>query len=130
MTSLSTKYRLLLTLMCLASGWPLSALGLGQGDNEGQFSPGMLAHKLHLLNCQFELTESELTTRSVAESKLKELDQVFTDIKGLEAEFRRGRYYPDLLDEQIVIAREKLRLIAADRAKYARQTVTSFLAGE
>jgi len=50
----------------------------------------------------------------VAESKLKELDQVFTDIKRLEAEFRRGRYYPDLLDEQIVIAREKLRLIAAD----------------
>ena len=100
--------------MYLASGWALSALGLGQGDNEGEFCPGTLAHKLHLLNCQFELTESELTTRSVAESKLKELDQAFTDIKRLEAEFRRGRYYPDLLDEQIVIAREKLRLIAAD----------------
>jgi len=50
----------------------------------------------------------------VAESKLKELDHAFTDIKRLEAEFRGGRYYPDLLDEQIVIAREKLRLIAAD----------------
>jgi hypothetical protein len=114
MTSLSTKHRVLVTLMYLASGWPLSALGLGQGDNEGEFSPGMLAHKLHLLNCQFELTESGLTTRSVAESKLMELDQVFADIKRLEAEFRGGRYYPDLLDEQIVIAREELRLIAAD----------------
>src|SRR5262249_51546224 len=60
MTSLSTKHRLWVTLMCLVSGWPLSALGLGQGDNEGEFSPGLLAHKLHVLNCHFELTNRGL----------------------------------------------------------------------
>jgi hypothetical protein len=114
MTFGSKTHRLLVTLICLVLSWPLSALGLGQGVDEGEFSPGMLAHKLHVLKCQFELTESELSMRSVAGWKLKKLDQVYTDMKHLEAEFRRGSYYPDLLDEQIVIAREKLRLIAAD----------------
>jgi hypothetical protein len=32
----------------------------------------------------------------------------------LETEFQRGGYYPDLLDEQIVIVLEDLQLILAD----------------
>jgi hypothetical protein len=47
----------------------------------------------------------------------KKLEHVYNEIKCLEAEFRCGKYYPDLLDEQIVIIREDLRLILADPVK-------------
>jgi hypothetical protein len=53
---------------------------------------------------------------NAAAPALKELERVSYDIKGLEAAFRCGRYYPDLLDERIVITREKLRLILAGPA--------------
>ncbi|HEY2422995.1 MAG TPA: hypothetical protein VGH55_02765 [Chthoniobacterales bacterium] len=106
----SKKNCLLVALICGVLSWPLSARS--HGVDQGEFSPEMLAHKLHLLNCQFEQMETELS--SAAGSKLKKLDEIYTDIKHLEAEFRSGRYYADLLDEQIVIVREKLRLIVAD----------------
>src|SRR5262249_58850665 len=44
----------------------------------------------------------------------KRLVHVYNEIKRLETEFRCGKYYPDLLDEQIVIIREELRLILAE----------------
>jgi len=76
----------------------------------------MLAHKLQQLKSQFEQVEAELLMRGGADSKLKklELEDVYTRIERLETEFHRGGYYPDLLDEQIVIAREKLRQVLAD----------------
>ena len=112
MTPGSKKHRLLVTLICLVLSWPLSALGLGQGVDEGEFSPGMLAHKLHLLNSQFEL--AQFLMRSGTESKLKDLQRVNAKIKCLKVEFRHGRIEPDLLDEQIVIVREELRSILTD----------------
>jgi len=89
---------------------------LSQWIDEGEFSPAMLAHKLGQLKSQFEQVEAELLMRGGADSKLKklELEDVYSRIKRLEAEFRRGGYYPDLLDEQIVIVREGLRMILAD----------------
>ena len=102
----------LIVLICLSLGWPLVALN--QEIDEGEFSRTMLSYKLQLLKNQFEETEMRLLTRSVAASEAKKLEHVYNEIKCLEAEFRCGRYYPDLLDEQIVIIREELRLIPAD----------------
>lgn len=78
----------------------------------------MLTQKLRQLNSRFEQTEAELLMRGGAESKRKklELEDVYTRIRRLEIEFRGGEYYPDLLDEQIVIVLEDLRLILADPA--------------
>jgi hypothetical protein len=74
----------------------------------------MLGYKLQLLKNQFEQAEMRLLSQSVAGTTLKKLERVYSEIKRLEAEFRCGRYYPDLLDEQIVIIREELRQIPAD----------------
>ena len=94
----------------------LPAGALSQWIDEGEFSRAMLAHKLHQLKSQFEQVEAELLMRGGAESKLKklELEDAYTKLNRLETEFRRGEYYPDLLDEQIVLVREDLRLILAD----------------
>ena len=103
-----------LVLACLVFAQPSGAIS--QWIDEGEFSQAMLAHKLRQLKSQFEQTEAELLVRDKAESKLKklELEDLYTRIKRLETEFQRGGYYPDLLDEQIVIVREDLRLILAD----------------
>ena len=103
---------LLIALICLALAWP--SVALSQEIDEGEFSQAMLHYKLQLLKAQFEETERKLSTRIVAGTTLKKLEHVCSEIKRLEAEFRCGRYYPDLLDEQIVIIREELRLIPAD----------------
>jgi hypothetical protein len=102
----------LAVLICLTLTWPLVALS--QEIDEGEFSRKMLGYKLQLLKNQFEQTEMRLLSQSVAGTTLKKLERVYSEIKRLEAEFRCGRYYPDLLDEQIVIIREELRLIPAD----------------
>jgi hypothetical protein len=99
-------------LICLTLAWP--PVALSQGIDEGEFSEAMLGYKLQLLKNQFEQTERKLSTWIVAGTTLKKLEHVYNDIKCLEAGFRRGSYYPDLLDEQIVIIREELRLILAD----------------
>ena len=106
----------LLILFSLALTSPAGALS--QWIDEGEFSRAMLAQKLRQLNSRFEQTEAELLMRGGAESKRKklELEDVYTRIRRLEIEFRGGEYYPDLLDEQIVIVREDLRLILADPA--------------
>jgi hypothetical protein len=66
------------------------------------------------LKNHFEQTEMRLLSQSAAGTTLKKLERVYSEIKRLEAEFRCGRYYPDLLNEQIVIIHEELRLIPAD----------------
>ena len=96
-------------LICLTLAWP--PLALRQEIDEGEFSEAMLGYKLQLLKAEFEQTERKLSTWIVAGTTLKKLEHVCNEIKRLEAEFRCGRYYPDLLDEQIVINREELRLI-------------------
>ncbi len=101
----------LAVLICLILTWPLVALS--QEIDEGEFSRKMLGYKLQLLKNQFEQTEMRLLSQRAAGTTLK-LERVYSEIKRLEAEFRCGRYYPDLLDEQIVIIREELRLIPAD----------------
>src|SRR6201984_2672408 len=102
----------LIVLICLSLAWP--PVALNQEIDEGEFSRTMLGYKLRLLKAQFEQTEMSVLTGSVAGTTLKNLERVYSKIKRLEAEFRCGRYYPDLLDEQIVITREELRLIPAD----------------
>jgi hypothetical protein len=89
---------------------------LSQWIDEGEFSRVMLAHKLQQLKSQFEQVEAELLMRGGEKSKLKklELEDADTKINRLQTEFRRGGYYPDLLDEQIVLLREDLRVILAD----------------
>jgi hypothetical protein len=79
----------------------------------------VLGYKLQLLKNQFEQAEMKLLTPSVVAARATKLEQVNNEIKCLEAEFRCGRYYPDLLDEQIAIIREELRLILAAPGKNA-----------
>ena len=101
----------LIVLICSSLWWPLVALS--QEIDEGEFSRTMLGYKLQLLKNQFEQTEIMLLTRCVVASNAKKLEHIYSEIKRLETEFRCGKYYPDLLDEQIVIVREELRLILA-----------------
>ena len=104
----------LLIFVSLVLALPTGALS--QWIDEGEFSRVMLAHKLQQLKSQFEQVEAELLMRGGEKSKLKklELEDAYTKLNRLETEFRRGEYYPDLLDEQIVLVREDLRLILAD----------------
>jgi hypothetical protein len=115
----------LIVLICSSLMWPLVALN--QEIDEGEFSRTMLGYKLQLLKNQFEQTEMRFLTRSVAGSGAKRLEHVYNEIKCLEAEFRCGKYYPDLLDEQIVVVREELRLILADPVKTISMSEPGFL---
>jgi hypothetical protein len=108
---------LLIALICFTLAWP--PVALRQEIDEGEFSQAMLGYKLQLLKAEFEQTERKLSTWLVAGTTLKKLEHVCSEIKRLEAEFVCGRYYPDLLDEQIVINREELRLIPADPVETA-----------
>jgi len=111
------KNCVLVVLIYLSLLSPLVALS--QEIEEGEFFRQMLGYKLQLLKNQFEQTEMKLLTPSVAAARATKLEQVNNEIKCLEAEFRCGRYYPDLLDEQIAIIREELRLILAAPGKNA-----------
>jgi hypothetical protein len=115
----------LVVLICLSLTWPLVALS--REIDEGEFSRKMLGYKLQLLKNQFEQTEMRLLTPSMVAARAKKLEEVYNEIKCLEAEFRCGRYYPDLLDEQIVIIREELRLMLADPGKPTSMPEPSFL---
>ena len=115
----------LIALICLSLAW--RPFALSQEIDEGEFSRTMLGYKLQVLKSQFEQTEMRLLTRCVAASNAKNLEHVYNEIKRLEAEFRCGRYYPDLLDEQIVIIREELRLILADPAETTPMSEPAFL---
>ena len=116
---------MLIVLICLSLMWPLVALS--QEIDEGEFSRTMLGYKLQLLKNRFEQTEMKLLTRSATGSMAKKLEHVYNEFKYLEAEFRCGRYYPDLLDEQIGIIREELRLILGDPANSKSRSEPGFL---
>lgn len=112
----------------MAAGWKPACIGLAltclifpqppvarsQGLDEGEFSPAMLRYKLQLLSVEFEQAKAKILTRGAAGVTLKKLDRIHQEIECLEAALQRGRYYPDLLDEQIVTAGEKLRLTITD----------------
>jgi len=115
----------LIVLICLSLGWPLVVLS--QEIDEGEFSRTRLSYKLQLLKNQFEETEMRLLTRSATGSMAKKLEHVYNEFKYLEAEFRCGRYYPDLVDEQIGIIREELRLILGDPANSKSRSEPGFL---
>jgi hypothetical protein len=100
---------LLIGLICLTLAW--LPIALSQEMDEGEFSRPMLGYKLRILQAEFKQTEMMLSARIVALTLLKKLEHVSAEIERLEAEFQGGRCYPDLLDEQIVINREELRLI-------------------
>ena len=114
----------LIVLICLSLAWPVA---LSQEIDEGEFSRKMLGYKLQLLKAQFEQTEMSLLTRSVAGTTLKKLEHVYSEIRRLEAEFRCAKYYADLLDEQIVIIREELRLILVEPAETTSMSEPAFL---
>ena len=113
-----------IVLICLSLAWPVA---LTQEIDEGEFSRRMLGYKLQLLKSQFEQTEMTLLTQGAAESNVKKLERIYSEIKRLEAEFWCARYYPDLLDEQIVIIREELRLILVDPAETTSMSEPAFL---
>jgi hypothetical protein len=85
-----------MVLICSVLAWP--PVALSQEIDEGEFSRAMLGYKLQLLKNQFEQTERKLSTRSVAGSTPKKLEHVLQRDECHEAEFRRGTYYPDLLN--------------------------------
>jgi len=115
----------LIVLICLSL--MCSLVALSQEIDEGEFSRTMLGYKLQLLKNRFEQTEMKLLTRSATGSMAKKLEHVYNEFKYLEAEFRCGRYYPDLLDEQIGIIREELRLILGDPANSKSRSEPGFL---
>ena len=115
----------LIVFLCSSLLWPLVALS--QEIDEGEFSRTMLGYKLQLLKNQFEQTETRFLTRSAAGSGAKKLEHLYKEIKCVEAEFRCGKYYPDLLDEQIVVIREELRLILEDPVETTSVSEPRFL---
>jgi len=114
----------LIVLICWSLAWPVA---LTQEIDEGEFSRKVLGYKLQLLKSQFEQTEMRLSTQCAAASNAKKLERIYSEIKCLEAEFWCARYYPDLLDEQIVIIREELRLILVDPAETTSMSEPAFL---
>ena len=113
-----------IVLIWLSLAWPVA---LTQEIDEGEFSRRMLGYKLQLLKSQFEQTEMRLLTQGAAASNAKKLDRIYSEIKRLEAEFWCSRFYPDLLDEQIVVICEKLRLILVDPAETTSMSEPAFL---
>ncbi len=104
-----------MVLIYLSLAW--STFSLSQKVVEGEFSRTVLSYKLQLLRAQFGHAGMSLLTRGMAGTTSNKLEHVYSEIKGLETEFRWGRYYPDLLDERIFIIREELRLILAESAR-------------
>jgi hypothetical protein len=113
-----------LVLICVSLAWPAA---LTQEIDEGEFSRRVLGYKLQLLKSQFEQTEMRLLTEGAAASIAKKLERIKSEIERVEAEFRWARYYPDLLDERIVIIREDLRLILVDPAETTSMSEPAFL---
>ena len=111
-------------LICLSLAWPVA---LTQEIDEGEFSRSTLGYKLQLLKSQFEQTEMGLLTQGAAASNAEKLERIYSEIKRLELEFWGARYYPDLLDEQMVVIGEELRLILVDPAATRSMSEPAFL---
>ena len=90
---------------------PLPALS--QGINGGEFSNDTLAYKLELLNHTFWRTEQKLLSRGVVGFRLDQLRYAWIEKNLLEAQFLRGNFYPDLLDERISLLREVLATLSS-----------------
>ena len=107
------QYRNLLAVACFSSA--LHSTALSQWLDQGEFSPGVLAYKLRQVKNQFETAEAQVSIRTEVEWNAKKLrlGTLYTSIESLETEFRNGGYCPDLLDEEILTVREKIRLILA-----------------
>ena len=98
---------------------PLLALGRGiEGD---EFSNDTLAYKLELLNHTFWRTEQEFLSRGVVGPRLDQVRYAWIEKNHLEAQFMRGNFYPDLLDERISLLRERLREMLTNLASPALQ---------
>ena len=96
-------------------------LSLGREIDGDEFSNDTLAYKLELLNHTFWRTEQKLSTRGVVASWLDRMRHAWIEKNQLEAQFLRGDFYPDLLDERISILREKLREVLANLSSPASQ---------
>jgi len=96
-----------------------SLLALGRGEDE--FSNDTLAYKLELLNHTFWRTEQMLSSRGVVGPPLDQLRYAWIEKNRLEAQFLRGNFYPDLLDERISLLREKIREVLANLSSPALQ---------
>jgi hypothetical protein len=105
------QWRNLLAVSCFSLA--LHSTALSQWLDEGEFSRGVLAYKLRQVKNQFETAEAQLSIRTEVEwnAKKLKLGALYTSIESLETEFRNGGYCPDLLDEEILTVREKIRLI-------------------
>ena len=98
-----------------------SFLALGREIDGDEFSNDTLAYKLELLNHTFWRTEQKLSTRGVVASWLDRMRHAWIEKNHLEAQFLRGDFYPDLLDERIALLREKLREVLANLSSPASQ---------
>ena len=89
-------------------------LSVGREIDGDEFSNDTLAYKLELLNHTFWRTEQKLSTRGVVASWLDRMRHAWIEKNHLEAQFLRGDFYPDLLDERISVLREELRQMLAN----------------
>ncbi len=96
-------------------------LSLGREIDGDEFSNDTLAYKLELLNHTFWRTEQKLSTRGVVASLHDRMRHAWIEKNQLEAQFLRGDFYPDLLDERISLLREKLREVLANLSSPASQ---------
>jgi hypothetical protein len=96
-------------------------LALRREIDGDEFSNDTLAYKLELLNHAFWRTEQKLSTRGVVASWLDRMRHAWIEKNHLEAQFLRGDFYPDLLDERIALLREKLREVLANLSSPASQ---------
>ena len=86
-------------------------LALGRGIDGDEFSNDTLAYKLELLNHTFWRTEQEFLSRGVVGPRLDQVRYAWIEKNHLEAQFMRGNFYPDLLDERTSLLRERLRQV-------------------
>jgi hypothetical protein len=95
------------------------SIGAGREFDGYEFSNDTLAYKLELLNHTFWRTEPEGSSRGVVGTLLNQMKSAWIEKKHLEAQFLRGNFYPDLLDERISLLREKLRETLANMSSPA-----------
>ena len=96
-------------------------LALGREIDGDEFSNDTLAYKLELLNHTFWRIEQKFSSHIVAASRLDQIRHAWIEKNHLEAQFLRGDFYPDLLDERISLLREKLREVLANLSSPASQ---------
>jgi hypothetical protein len=94
-------------------------LAPGREIDGDEFSNDTLAYKLELLNHTFWRTEQKLSSRGVVGSRLRQVRDAWIEKNHLEAQFLRGDFYPDLLDERISVLREALREMLANMSSPA-----------